>query len=68
MTNAGKTYIGWIKIATLDMNTSNHFGNHMYDFVLSRTYNSPSSESYHIRVVVGWENIHLIQLGGSAGS
>ena len=66
--NAGKTYINWIKIAKQTMNDSNHFGNHILEFNISRTYNSPASEVYSIRVHVGWGNVSLTQLGGRAGT
>jgi len=67
-TNAGKTYINWIKIASFDLNTSNHFGNEMFDFAITRTYNSPSSETYYVRVLVGWGTAHIYQLGASVGA
>lgn len=65
-TNAGKTYIGWVKIASFNLNTSNHFGNQIIDVILSRTYNSPSSEVYYLRISVGWENVNIVQLSGRA--
>lgn len=66
--NAGKTFIGWVKIASFALNDSNHYGDKIYDVHLNRTYNSPSSETYSIRIVVGWSATNLSLLGGQNGS
>jgi len=52
--NAGKTHVGWVKFVKIDLNDSNHFGNTICDIFISRSYNSPSPETYNIRVMVGW--------------
>lgn len=64
----GSTYTGWIKIASADIGENNYWGNQVFDIFLSRTYNSPSSEVYNIRVIAGWGSTNIIQLGGKYGT
>ena len=66
--NAGKTYIGWIKIASFALSTYNYIGENSYDFGIYRGYNSPASESYNLKVNTGWGNASIVQLNGKAGS
>ena len=66
--NAGKTYIGWIKIASYPMSSNNLLGQNSYDFGIYREYNSPSSESYNIKINIGWNNASIVQLNGKAGT
>ena len=66
--SAGKTYIGWVKFASIDIGTNNYWGDKIYDIFLDRTYNSPASEVYNIRVSAGWVNSNIIQLSGHAGN
>jgi len=66
--NAGRTYIGWIKIASFTLDTNNYIGENCYDFGIYRGYNSPASESYNIKVNTGWGNASIIQLNGKVGN
>ena len=66
--NAGKTYIGWIKIASFALGTNNYIGENSYDFGIYRGYNSPASESYNIKVNTGWGNASIVQLNGKVGT
>lgn len=65
---AGKTYINWVKIASFDMNTSNHFGNQQFDVYISRGYTSPAPEVYTLRVNIGWNTCNILQLGSSVNT
>lgn len=64
---AGKTHVGWVKFAKIDLNDSNHFGQVICDIFISRSYNSPSPETYNIRVMVGWLTPVIYQLGSAVG-
>lgn len=66
--NAGKTYIGWIKIASVTMSNNNYIGENGYDIGIYRDYNSPAAESYNIKVNTGWGNASIVQLNGKAGT
>lgn len=66
--SAGKTYIGWIKIASVTMSSNNYIGENGYDIGIYRNYNSPAAESYNIKVNTGWGNASIVQLNGKAGT
>lgn len=66
--NAGKGYINWIKIASINTGTNNYLSQGCYDFEITRSYNSPAPESYSIRVNTGWNNASITQINGVASS
>lgn len=65
---AGKTYIGWVSIAKLQLNTSNQYDYNSFNLYICRSYNSPSSESYAINITIGWEKATVRLLSKSVGT
>ena len=63
--NAGKTYIGWIKILEWTLSKSNHFSERPFLLQFYRSYNSPSPESYLISCNSSWNTASLVLLNGA---
>ena len=65
---AGGSYIGWVSIAKLQLNTYNQYDYNSFNLYICRNYSSPSSESYAVNITIGWLKATIRLLGKSIGN
>jgi hypothetical protein len=58
----GASYVGWVSIAKLKLQSNNYFDLHAFTLSIARSYNSPASESYLCAVTFGWCDANITLL------
>ena len=67
-TSAGGSYTGWIKLMQWTVSNAGYFSPRPLIFMLYRTYNSPSPESYILSITGNWGSCELNILNGTYGN